>query len=390
MLPYELLSEAKEKADVAIQHRRALHQMAETGFDLPKTTEYIKKALQKEGLSPRTFGSCGVTVDIPCSHADAKTVLLRADADALPIEEESGLSFAAQNGNMHACGHDMHAAMLLAAVPLLLRFRAHLCCHVRLMFQGAEEILGGAYRMLAGGAANGVSAAFALHVLSDSPFPTGHILLPPSGAAAPEAAFFRMEIQGKGGHGALPEECVDSLRVAALTVPVLLSRPFGPITLSLGELQAGRAANVLPDTALLSGTVRSMKEGALVFALNEMEKSARGVASAFGARATLSVTSRCPRLWIDDALRQKGQRIFSALLGESAVHPMTAVAGASEDFAFVSEKCPSLTVALAAGRREDGYAFPLHHPRTVFDEAALPYGAALYAALAIGLEENDL
>jgi metal-dependent amidase/aminoacylase/carboxypeptidase family protein len=199
-----------------------------------------------------------------------------------------------------------------------------------------------------------------------------------------------MEIQGKGGHGALPEKCVDALRVAALTVPVLLSRPFGPITLSLGELQAGRAANVLPDTALLSGTVRSMKEGALVFALNEMEKSARGVASAFGARATLSVTSRCPRLWIDDALRQKGQRIFSALLGESAVHPMTAVAGASEDFAFVSEKCPSLTVALAAGRREDGYAFPLHHPRTVFDEAALPYGAALYAALAFGLKENDL
>lgn len=390
MLPHALLSKAKEKTNVAIQRRRALHAMAETGFDLPKTTEYIKKALQKEGLSPRTFGSCGVIADIPCSHADAKTVLLRADADALPIEEESGLPFAAENGNMHACGHDMHAAMLLSAVPLLLGYRSHLSCHVRLMFQSAEEILGGAYRMLAGGAADGISAAFALHVLPDSPFPTGEILLPPSGAAAPEAAFFRIDIQGKGGHGALPEDCVDALRVAALTVPVLLSRPFGPVALSLGNLQAGRAANVLPDSAFLSGTLRSMKEGALVSALNEMEKSARGVASAFDARATLSVTSRCPRLMIDGALRERGKDVFSALLGEDAVHPMTQVAGASEDFAFISEKCPSLTVALAAGRREDGYAFPLHHPRTVFDEGALPYGAALYAAFALGLAEQDL
>ena len=390
MLPQDLLSEAKEQTDVAIQHRRALHAMAETGFDLPKTTEYIKKALQKAGLSPRVFGACGVIADIPCSRADAKTILLRADADALSIKEESGLPFAAENGNMHACGHDMHAAMLLSAVPLLLRYRSHLSCHVRLMFQGAEEILGGAYRMLAQGAADGVSAAFSLHVLSDSPFPTGDVLLPPSGAAAPEAAFFRIEIQGKGGHGALPEDCVDALRVAALTVPVLLSRPFGPVTLSLGNLQAGRAANVLPDAALLSGTVRSLKEGALVSALNEMEKSARGVAGAFDARATLSVTSRCPCLMIDEAMREKGKRVFSALLGEESVHSMTQASGASEDFAFISEKCPSLTVALSAGRREDGYAFPLHHPRALFDEGALPYGAALYAAFALGLAEGDL
>ena len=390
MIPSHLLSEAKELTPVLLQHRRALHAMAEIGFDLPKTMEYITNSLQKAGLSPRACGTCGVVAHIPCSRAKAPTVLLRADADALPRVEESALSFAADNGNMHACGHDMHAAMLLSAVSLLLRYRSHLSCHVRLMFQGAEEILGGAYRMMAEGVAENLAAAFALHVLTDSPFPTGQVLLPPAGAAAPAAAFFRVTIQGKGGHGALPEDCVDALRVAAMTVSVLLSRSFGDVSLSLGQLQAGRAANVLPNTASLWGTARSMKKEDLEKALTEVEKSIRGVASAYGARAELSITSHCPPLLIDSGLRDRFSSVFSSFLGEDAVHQTSQASGASEDFAFISEKCPSLTVALSAGRREDGYAFPLHHPRALFDEAALPYGAALYAAFALGIEDTNL
>lgn len=384
MLPETLLSEAMAQRDTAIRHRRALHTLAEVGFDLPKTIEYVKNCLQSEGLSPRVCGGCGVLADIPCPNPDAKTLLLRADMDALPMEEESGLPFAAKNGNMHACGHDMHAAMLLSAVSLLARHKEDLPCHVRIMLQGAEEVLGGAYRMLAEGAAEGVSAAFMLHVSTASDARTGTLFLPPSGYAAPEAAFFRIRIQGKGGHGALPEESADALRVAALTLSVLSSLHTPSVTLSIGSLQAGRAANVLPDSAHLSGTVRSLKEGALDAALARIESAARGVASALGARAEMAVTARCPRLLIHEDLRQSAYRLFGALLGEGRVCLTEKASGASEDFAFISERCPSLTVGLAAGKREDGYTFPLHHPRTCFDEEALPFGAAVYAAFALG------
>ena len=382
MYDVELLTEAKRRREEAIGHRRTLHALAETGFQLPKTMEYVKNYLQSQGVSPRSYGYCGVSADIRCLKEDAPFLLLRADADALPIKEESELPFASQNGNMHACGHDMHTAMLLSAVPLLLSRREALPCHVRLMFQGAEEILGGAYRMLAEGVAQSVCAAYMIHVMTACPFSTGTVLLPPAGEAAPAAAFFRIDIMGEGGHGALTHQGRDALHTAVMSAATLLSLQTSA-RFTLGTLESGRAANVLPTSATLCGTVRAMSEEAVEETVAQLSAATKSIARIYGGSADLTVTAKCPPLRINSALRESSQAFLARLLGAENVISTDSPSGASEDFAFIAARCPALTVALAAGKREEGYAFPLHHPRARFDEEALPYGAAVYTSLAL-------
>ncbi len=379
-----LFSDAVALKDALVSHRRTLHTIAETGFDLPKTIDYVMKTLQKEGIETRECGGCGLLAQISCANKEAPTVLLRADMDALPMEEESELPFAAENGNMHACGHDMHTAMLLGAATLLQKRREKLPCHVRLMFQGGEEVLGGAVRMLADGAAEGVDAAFMLHAMTACAYKTGTFLFPTAEKAAPEAAFFEITVQGKGGHGAMPEGSIDTMLAATETLPALYALRGGGITLTVGSLQAGRAANVLPDKAVLSGSLRSLKEGAVEEGLAKIDRAARSISAAYGARAVTEAGARCPFLKMDTALCRKMKDYFSTLFGEEAVKETEVPSNASEDFAFISQKCPTAMAAIVAGEREKGYTFPLHHPRARFDEEALPYGAAAYALFVFG------
>lgn len=378
----ELLKEAFADMQEARTHRRTLHTIAETGFSLPKTTSYVKNYLQAMGLSPRVYDDFGVSVDIDPKDASAPAILLRADTDALPLREESGLPFAAKNGNAHACGHDMHAAMLLAAVPLLLRRRERLSHRVRLIWQGAEEILGGARRMLAEGVGEGVRAAYMLHAVTALPYPTGRLLIPPAGRAAPAATFFRLVIRASGGHVGFGTEKADALRVAAVTATVLSSLS-APARMSLGALRAGHAANVLPSEATIEGTVRSLEESAIEETLRKVVSSAEGVAAAYGGAVEMTVTAACPALVIDSSLREGAILTLKGVVGEAGVLLTDSPSGASEDFAFFSERFPALTVAISAGSERDGYCFPLHHPRVRFDEDVLPYGAAAYAALAL-------
>ncbi len=382
MYKSELLKEAFDEMREAVAHRRALHTMAEVGFSLPETTSYVTNYLQKSGLSPRVYDNFGVSVDIGCKDASAPTVLLRADTDALPLREESGLPFAAENGNAHACGHDMHAAMLLAALPLILRRRRRLSHRVRLVWQGAEEILGGARRMLADGVGEGVRAAYMLHTVTALPYPTGTLLLPPTGRAAPAASFFRLAIRASGGHVGFGTKKADALRVAAVTATVLSSLS-APARLSLGALRAGHAANVLPSEATIEGTVRSLEERAIEETLRKVVSTADGVATAYGGAVEMTVTASCPALVIDSSLREGASSTLKRVVGETGVLLTDSPSGASEDFAFFSERCPALTLALSAGSEEEGYRFPLHHPCVRFNEDALPYGAAAYAALAL-------
>lgn len=379
----KLLAEAMEQKEETRKHRRTLHALAEVGFELPKSTDYVMNYLQKRGLSPRAYDTYGVSADIRSKREDAPVLLLRADMDALPMEEKSGLTFAAKNGNAHTCGHDLHAAMLLGAVPLLLRRKESLRCHVRVMLQGAEETLGGARRMLADGVGEGVKAAYMLHAITACPYRTGTLLLPPAGKAAPAAAFFQTVIRGEGGHGGLGTTEADALRIAVTTAAVLSSLPL-TARLSLGQLEAGRAANVLPTEAALSGTVRHMEESKMEETFIRIESAARQVAELYGGKSETRITSRCPPLRIDCSLRERARETLRLLLGEERVVMTEQPSGASEDFALIAERCPSLTVAIAAGKREEGFDASLHHPRARFDEEALPIGAAAYAALALG------
>jgi len=390
----QLMQDARKMAGQIAEDRRFLHVHAETGFELPQTVAYVRERLEEMGLKPRQCGRCGLAAEIGMGE---KAVLLRADMDALPMREETGLPFACPEGNMHACGHDMHTAMLLGAARLLKAREAELPGRVLLMFQPAEENLGGAQDMLDDGLLEGIrpSAAFMLHVLTNIDLPVGTAIVSAPGVSAPAAAFFEIRIQGRGCHGAMPNTGVDSITVAAhivLGLQQIQTRELAmsdACVLTIGSLQAGDSANVIPDSAVLRGTLRAYDDDTVAFMLRRVQEIAEGTARTFRADASFRVTSSTPTLLNAPEKSGLALRALKGLLGEDRALLSSELSGegkkstGSEDFAAVSHAVTSAMVALAAGRPQEGHDHPAHHPRTTFDEAALPAGAAAYAALAL-------
>ena len=383
--------------------RRALHACPGTGFDLQDTFDYVRQALTAMGLTPRQCGKCGLIADIGRGE---RCVLLRADMDALPIREAADVPFASKNGCMHACGHDMHTAMLLEAARVLKHMEGELPGRVRLMFQPAEEPLLGAADMLADGLLADVQpcAAFMIHVLTNLDLPVGTAIVSSPGVSAPAAGMFEIRIQGKGCHGAMPHTGVDPITVAAHTVlnlQQIQTREISltqPCALTIGMLQSGDTANVIPDRAVLRGSLRAFDEETRQYLIRRVEEIAAQTAALFHAGAETEMLGGAPTLVNDGALSASALTALRALLGEDRALLSGELGGdakkasGSEDFANITHRVPSLMVALAAGRPQDGCAYPAHHPRAVFDEAALPVGAAVYAQLALNalkMQETD-
>ena len=378
-----------------IRDRRYLHAHAETGFDLHDTFDYVWHALTEMGLAPRKCGKCGIVAEIGQGE---KCVLLRADMDALPVREEADVPFASGNACMHACGHDLHTAMLLEAARLLKDRENELPGCVRLMFQPAEEPLLGAADMLEDGLLQDVRpcAAFMIHVLTNLELPVGTVIVSAPGVSAPAAGMFEIRIQGKGCHGAMPHTGVDPITIAAHTVLNLQQIQTRELSLkqscalTIGMLQAGDTANVIPDRAVLRGSLRAFNEETHQYLIRRVEEIAVQTASLFHGSAEVEMLGGCPTLRNDEALSSKTLTALKHLLGEERVLLSSELGGegaksaGSEDFAHVSHAVPSLMVALAAGNPKGGYAWPAHHPQASFDEAALPSGAAVYAAMALG------
>ena len=389
---HEILAAADAKRIAA--DRRYLHAHAETGFDLHDTFEYVWQRLTDMGLAPRKCGRCGIIADIGQGEDG---VLLRADMDALPIREEADVPFASPNGCMHACGHDLHTAMLLEAARILIARENELSGRVRLMFQPAEEPLQGAADMLQNGLLDGINirAAFMIHVLTNLPLHAGTVIVSAPGVSAPAAGMFEVRIQGKGCHGAMPHTGVDPIAIAAHTVlnlQQIQTREMSitePCALTVGMLQAGDTANVIPDSAVLRGSLRAFDDEAHQYLIRRMEEIAKGTAALFHGSAQVERLGGAPTLLNDEQLSGMAQSVLMALLGDERVLLSSELGGdsrkssGSEDFANISHDVPSLMVALAAGEPAEGYAFPAHHPKTAFDEAALPIGAAVYAFLAL-------
>lgn len=390
---HELLTQADIERVTA--DRRYLHAHAETGFDLHETFDYVWQQLTDMGLVPKKCGKCGVIADIGQGE---ECVLLRADMDALPIREEAEVSFACGNGCMHACGHDLHTAMLLEAARLLKARENELNGRVRLMFQPAEEPLLGAADMLQNGLLEGVNirAAFMIHVLTNLDLPAGTVIVSAPGVSAPAAGMFEIRIQGKGCHGAMPHTGVDPITIAAHTVLNLQQIQTRELSLSqscaltIGMLQSGDTANVIPDSALLRGSLRAFDDETHQYLIRRVEEIAGSTAELFGGSAQTQMLGSAPTLVNDKDLSSSTLAALRDLLGEECVLLSGELDGdakkssGSEDFANVSHAVPSLMVALAAGNPADGYEFPAHHPKTRFDEAVLPIGAAVYAAMAVG------
>lgn len=374
--------------------RRYLHAHAETGFALHDTFRYVWDRLEEMGMSPRKCGRCGIVADIGSGE---RYVLLRADMDALPMREEADVPFASGNGCMHACGHDLHTAMLLEAAHILKAREKGLPGRVRLMFQPAEEPLQGAADMLADGllADGKPCAAFMIHVLTNIDLPVGTVIVSGPGVSAPAAGMFEICIQGKGCHGAMPHAGVDPVTIAAHTVLNLQQIQTRELSLTqacaltIGMLQAGDTANVIPDRALLRGSLRSFDEATRQYLIRRVEEISTQTATLFRGTAEVTWLGGCPTLLNDGALSEAAFAALRGLLGDGRVLRSSELGGdaakssGSEDFANLTHEVPSLMVALAAGRPGDGYDRPAHHPGCRFDEAALPVGAAVYAAMAL-------
>ena len=388
-----LYREAQALEKQCIAHRRELHRRAETGFDLEKTREYVEENLKKLGIEPQRCGRCGVAAQI---GRGGKTFLLRADMDALPVREETGLDFACADGNMHACGHDMHAAMLLTAAQLLKKHEAELAGQVRLMFQPAEELLLGAKDMIENGILEDVNAALMLHVMTAQEIPAGTMIISAPGVSAPAAGTFSVRIQGTGSHGAMPHTGADPITAAAHIVTALQeinARELAPgdnAALTIGCLQAGSTANVIPDTALIRGNFRAFEDAAFELIHRRIGEICTGIARVFRTEAEVEYHGSCPTLVNDAALGSFAESKLVKLLGAEKVFNAAKLASSSaakssgsEDFAAVSHRVPSLMLALAAGEIGDGYVHPLHHPKADFDERALFIGAAAHAFLAM-------
>ena len=374
--------------------RRYLHAHAETGFDLHETFNYVFQQLTDMGLTPRKCGKCGIVADV---GAGEKCVLLRADMDALPLREEAEVDFRCESGRMHACGHDMHTAMLLEAARLLKARANTLNGRVRMMFQPAEEPLLGATDMLANGLLEGVKpcAAFMIHVLTALEIPAGTVIVSAPGVSAPAAGMFEVRIQGKGCHGAMPHTGVDPITVAAHTVLNLQQIQTRELSLAqssaltIGMLQAGDTANVIPDKAVLRGSYRAFEDDTCAYIKRRIDEMAVQTAALFHASAETEMLGGCPTLKNDAELSASTLQMLKKMLGADKALLSSELGGGaskftgSEDFANITHAVPSLMVALAAGTPGEGYVHPAHHPKARFDEGVLPQGAAVYAAMAL-------
>ncbi len=401
MLAEKILNQTKHIEESLINIRHHLHATPEIGFQLTHTKKFVKEELKKMGYSPTDCGKSGLTALVG-GKKPGKVFLLRADMDALPIKEETNLSYSSLNDNMHACGHDMHTTMLLGAARLLKEHEHEIEGTIKLMFQPAEELLEGSKDMIDHGILDNpsVDAALMMHVMTGVPLPTGTIVACDGGVSAPAADYFTIQIQGKGCHGSTPNKGIDPISVAAhiiIALQEITARElflFDPAVLTIGTIHAGTVENVIPDTASLGGTLRAYDESTRAYIKKRICEISSGIATSFRATATVQFTSGCPVLINESSLAQCTLSFVRELLGTdkafsaSQLNAMSdngsaSKSSGSEDFAYVSQKVPSIMLAIAAGEPQKGFKYPLHHPKVMFDDDVLCIGSGVYAYTAL-------
>lgn len=374
------LERAKELLPEMTANRRFLHQNPELGMDLKVTTEFVMEKLREMGIEPKICGGCGVTALIG-KKKDGPVFLLRADMDALPMKEESGLPFASQGQAAHCCGHDMHTAMLLGAARILKE--QELPGTVKLMFQPGEETLEGAKAMIADGILENphVDAAMGVHMMPLAP--AGFVGYN-AGVVCNSSDLLHISIEGKGGHGASPHNSVDPINVGVhlhLALQELIAREVDPqdqAALTFGAFHSGDAENIIPKAAVMKGTLRTVRQETREFLLERIKKCVEMTAEMFRAKASLEVPASVSALTVDETCADIIGKGFSETLGKAAVRVSQTTSG-SEDFAEVSRLVSSMFFVVGGGDKEHGYEFAGHHPKVRYDETSLASGAAAFA-----------
>lgn len=383
----ELYQRALEYGDETVRHRRYFHVHAEPGLETPKACDYIMQTLQSYGLNPMRCGH-GITATI---GSGSPCILLRADMDALPMGEESGLDFACPTGTeAHTCGHDFHAAMLLTAAKLLKERENQLKGTVKLMFQPAEETFQGAEDMIENGIMENpkVDAALALHVTAGQ-IPLGLYFYNANSTMMASADGFRIKIRGKGAHGAYPQNSIDPINIAVhvyLALEVLIAREADPdkmCVLTIGSFNAGSAPNIIPEEAVLQGTLRTKDKESRSLLVRRIREVAEGTAAVYGGSASIEVLSAVPPLICDQDMTRELVGYIQEM-GIPGAMPYAGISSsASEDFAMIADRVPSVYMNISAGFPDERGKYPMHNPKVQFNEDALPIGAAIYAECAI-------
>ena len=380
---YERALELREET---VAHRRWLHSNAEVGLHMPKGQTYVMEQLQEYGLDPIPCGH-GVTAEV--GPKTGRTILLRADLDALPMPEESGESFSCPTGTeAHTCGHDFHAAMLLTAAKILKENEAVLSGRVRFMFQPAEETFEGAKDMLANGILDGVDAALAYHVGSGR-MPVGLFMYNSGGTMMYSVDGFRITIYGRGAHGAYPHSSIDPINIGVhiyLALESLIAREADPskaCVLTIGNFSAGSAPNIIPDTAVLQGTLRTNDIASREKLVRRLKEAVQKTAKVFGGSAKIEMISEVPPLVCDSVMTDE----MVGYMKELPIPGLTPVpdtsASASEDFATIAAKVPSVYMYLSAGYMDERGDVPAHNPKVRFNEDVCPIGSACFAHCAV-------
>lgn len=377
------LEEAQKLYDEIVENRRHLHANPEIGFDLPNTAAFVKEKLVSYGYEPEEIMENGIIA--LAGKPGGKTLLMRADMDALPMQEDSGLEFASGNDYAHTCGHDVHTAIMLAVAKLIKQNEDALEGQIKFEFQPAEELLIGSEAMIEAGLLENpkVDAAMAAHVnpLED----TGFIFN--SGLSMASANNYRLKVKGVGAHGAMPHNGVDAVFVAAQIINafqflVTKEIPFGnSAVITTGGFNSPGSRNILPSEVTLEGTMRTFDVEIQKYLKERMPEIAKAIAEAYRAEVEFEFLSNVPPLENDEAMTTEVRGYAEDLLGDKYDFFSAEKAQASEDFAFVSQQVP--TVYFNIGMKQDGVdAYPVHHPKVVFNEDMLVPTAALFAEAA--------
>lgn len=383
------IKEQSEKLfDWLVEIRRDLHAHPEVGLQEVRTSAKIAQHLRELGLEVKTgIGTTGV-VGLLRGASPGRTIAIRADMDALPITEETGLPFASQNkGVMHACGHDGHVAMALGAARILSGLRQHIRGNVKFIMQPAEENYGGAKDLVNEGVLDDpkVDAIIALHL--DSHEPCGKLVIKPGPMGASVDAFM-ISINGKGGHSSEPQDCVDPIHVAAhviIALQTMISRTFDardPVVLSVCSIQGGTAFNVIPESVHFGGTVRTLSKEHQKKMSEKMEQVIRGVTSTWGATCDFTYVRGALVTSNDPGMADFMKGVATEIWGTDGVIEMTKPHMGSEDYCYFLEKVPG-AIGMLGARKEGRDEYPNHHPKFDFDERCLPRGAELFAAASL-------
>ena len=391
----KIINQAKLIKDELITYRRTIHSNPEVGSELPKTKSYVINKLKEFGYDPKEICESGIVATIK-GKKTGKTFLLRADMDALPMEEATECDFKSNNGFMHSCGHDMHTAMLLGAAKLLKQNQDEIEGTIKLVFQPDEEGFTGAKKMLAAGVLENpkVDAAMAMHVHSGTP---SNVVLCGLGTSIAGCIRFRIVVRGTACHGAMPELGVDPINIAShiyISLQEIISREISATqsaVLTKGKFVAGDAPNIIPSEVIMEGTIRSLNRDIGEFIFNRINDIVKSTANMFRGEAEIIELSSVPPLVNDTNLAKEITSYLKDLLGEKSVVLFEGGGMGSEDFASYSYEVPSIYLMLGAGTKQENslYGEAMHNEKVVFNEDILVTGAAMHTYSAIMWLKNN-